>query len=149
TGEVTCEFEQTSAPADKVPTVETPAEFETFEPVADAPSVEEAAPATEPVSEFEFSSNASGEAPQVVPTPESEVDTSGMPMVEAPAPVEMNGNGQAEVATVAEPVVEVASAGPKKSRFSDRNVDLPIEVPEAERRLHNDARRFARLLVSE
>ena len=30
-----------------------------------------------------------------------------------------------------------------------RPVDLPIEVPEEERRIHNDARRFARLLVSE
>ena len=28
-------------------------------------------------------------------------------------------------------------------------MDLPIEVPEEERRDHNDARRFARLLVSE
>ncbi len=37
----------------------------------------------------------------------------------------------------------------KKTRLSDRNVDLPIEVGEDERRLHNDARRFARLLVSE
>jgi hypothetical protein len=36
-----------------------------------------------------------------------------------------------------------------KTRFSDRNLDLPIEVNEDERRLHNDARRFARLLVSE
>jgi hypothetical protein len=35
------------------------------------------------------------------------------------------------------------------SRLSDRPVDLPIEVPEEERRGHNDARRFARLLVSE
>ena len=33
--------------------------------------------------------------------------------------------------------------------MSDRNVDLPIEVSDEERRLHNDARRFARLLVSE
>ena len=33
--------------------------------------------------------------------------------------------------------------------MSERNVDLPIEVGEDERRLHNDARRFARLLVSE
>jgi hypothetical protein len=36
-----------------------------------------------------------------------------------------------------------------RPRFGDRNVDLPIEVTEDERRLHNDARRFARLLVSE
>jgi hypothetical protein len=32
---------------------------------------------------------------------------------------------------------------------SERNVDLPIEVSDEERRPHNDARRFARLLVSE
>ena len=49
----------------------------------------------------------------------------------------------------AEPVSETVSTTPVKSRFSDRNVDLPIEVSEEERRLHNDARRFARLLVSE
>ena len=42
-----------------------------------------------------------------------------------------------------------ASTPPVKSRLSERNVDLPIEVGEEERRLHNDARRFARLLVSE
>jgi hypothetical protein len=36
-----------------------------------------------------------------------------------------------------------------RTRLSERNVDLPIEVAEDERRLHNDARRFARLLVSE
>jgi hypothetical protein len=46
--------------------------------------------------------------------------------------------------------VETASvAPPVRTRFGDRNVDLPIEVAEDERRLHNDARRFARLLVSE
>ncbi len=52
----------------------------------------------------------------------------------------------------AEPVApfsQPTATSPVKSRFSDRNVDLPIEVTEDERRLHNDARRFARLLVSE
>ncbi len=44
---------------------------------------------------------------------------------------------------------EKVSGAPVRSRFGDRNVDLPIEVSEDERRLHNDARRFARLLVSE
>lgn len=34
-------------------------------------------------------------------------------------------------------------------RFGVSEPDLPIEVSEEERRLHNDARRFARLLVSE
>ncbi len=48
------------------------------------------------------------------------------------------------------PVTEtVDSSAPVRTRLSDRNVDLPIDVPEDERRLHNDARRFARLLVSE
>lgn len=46
-------------------------------------------------------------------------------------------------------VAEKVGAATTGSRLSDRNVDLPIEVPEDERRLHNDARRFARLLVSE
>jgi hypothetical protein len=50
--------------------------------------------------------------------------------------------------TVSVPVVELGSSQPR-TRFGDRNMDLPIEVPEEERRLHNDARRFARLLVSE
>ncbi len=48
-----------------------------------------------------------------------------------------------------EPVVPAPAASPQPARFGDRPVDLPIDVPEDERRLHNDARRFARLLVSE
>lgn len=50
-----------------------------------------------------------------------------------------------------EHVVETVSPAPAvpKARLSDRPVDLPIDVPEEERRSHNDARRFARLLVSE
>ncbi|MFV0389100.1 MAG: hypothetical protein ACK5NT_10120 [Pyrinomonadaceae bacterium] len=52
-------------------------------------------------------------------------------------------------ATTAPITVESASSTSKRSRFGDRNVDLPIEVAEDERRYHNDARRFARLLVSE
>jgi len=47
------------------------------------------------------------------------------------------------------PVVEKVVTTTTGSRLSDRNVDLPIEVADDERRLHNDARRFARLLVSE
>jgi hypothetical protein len=56
-----------------------------------------------------------------------------------------------EPATVAEPVAvaEPVVTAPVRTRFSERNVDLPIEVSEEERRLHNDARRFARLLISE
>ncbi len=65
--------------------------------------------------------------------------------VETFAPVDI---GQSfEPAPVVE--VETVSSAPVRSRLSDRNVDLPIDVAEDERRLHNDARRFARLLVSE
>lgn len=147
TGEVTYELEQTVS-YDEAPAVEAPAEVETFAPVAEAPAVEEPGAASEPVAEFEFSSNGSYDASYQQHTAEPVAEVPALPMVEAPA-ASVSLNGDAELATVAEPVVEVASAQPKKSRFSERNVDLPIEVPESERRLHNDARRFARLLVSE
>ncbi|HEX8637524.1 MAG TPA: hypothetical protein VF692_05645 [Pyrinomonadaceae bacterium] len=62
-----------------------------------------------------------------------------------------SGNVTESYAPAAETVRETATvtAQPVKTRLSERNVDLPIEVAEDERRLHNDARRFARLLVSE
>ncbi len=59
---------------------------------------------------------------------------------------------EAKEPAYADPVETVSQSvisQPVKTRFSERNVDLPIEVAEDERRLHNDARRFARLLVSE
>ncbi len=64
---------------------------------------------------------------------------------------EAQNNRPAESYTpAAEPASEPAAVvQPVKTRLSERNVDLPIEVAEDERRLHNDARRFARLLVSE
>ncbi len=65
--------------------------------------------------------------------------------VEAFAPPAPVGVG---VEHAIEPVGGVVSSRPS-SRLSDRAVDLPIDVPDDERRLHNDARRFARLLVSE
>jgi hypothetical protein len=59
----------------------------------------------------------------------------------------VSGGGFAHQAET--PVMEAPVVKAPTSRLSDRNVDLPIEVPEEERRIHNDARRFARLLVSE
>jgi hypothetical protein len=63
------------------------------------------------------------------------------PAVEAvPEPVEM-GSASAPVETSAEPA-------PRRRYGQD--AELPVEVSgEEERRLHNDARRFARLLISE
>ncbi len=65
--------------------------------------------------------------------------------ISSPEPEVVTNGYHVETTT---PVVEVAPSQPQV-RFSDRNMDLPIEVPDEERRLHNDARRFARLLVSE
>lgn len=57
--------------------------------------------------------------------------------------------GGASIGRVIEPADASSSQPVAHARLSDRPVDLPIDVPEEERRLHNDARRFARLLVSE
>ena len=100
--------------------------------------------AAEKVSDFAFaSSNAYDASAEAAPEPEPEPVEEYAYATETP-----NGNGHSYEAA-AEPVVEVATAQPVKSRLSDRHVDLPIEVSDDERRLHNDARRFARLLVSE
>ncbi len=86
----------------------------------------------------------------------SELNSKPAEIVEKPlAPAEISAffeksNGSATAQQTTEPVVGARVDPPSaRSRFGDRNVDLPIEVSEDERRLHNDARRFARLLVSE
>ena len=125
-----------------------------FEPVAVSevePEVETAygefempAPApAEKISDFAFTSNDSFDASAEV---EPEVEA-----VEeyAYAGETKNGTNGHSYEPSPEPVVEVAAAQPIKSRLSDRHVDLPIEVSDDERRFHNEARRFARLLVSE
>ena len=121
------------------------------QPEAEIPTVEPAV--FEPVQssdEFEYASNGNYE---VTATVESEI-----PHVEFAAEevsVVSNGNGHVHAPEAAaspvqpEPVVEAAPVQAAKPRLSDRNVDLPIEVADEERKLHNDARRFARLLVSE
>ena len=97
----------------------------------------------QPSSDFAFTSNdaydvgASGGF-ETLPSAQVEFETAGT-----------NGNGhpyQSVPQAVIEPPVEAVSA---RSRFSGRNMDLPIEVSEGERKSHNNARRFARLLVSE
>jgi len=111
---------------------ETPASFETIESLEDAPQFQSA--------EFDTS----------IPDFLSD-ETEGLGLFEKPSaedfafkPIEKTVEPAAVTTTGASP-----AAKSTRSRFSDRNVDLPIEVTEDERRLHNDARRFARLLVSE
>ncbi len=64
------------------------------------------------------------------------------PAVEEDTPDEVETEAEA-----AQPV-EVFNDPPRR-RLNDRSMDLPIEVSDDERRPHSDARRFARLLVSE
>ena len=119
-------------------------------------------------SDYQFETNQSFEAPvaefQAPPTfetPSYETPSYEAPNYAAESFAPTNGTSyepavtesvQTESFAVEQPVeavAEQAAKQPTKSRFSERNVDLPIEVSEDERRLHNDARRFARLLVSE
>jgi hypothetical protein len=129
-------FETFSANAEEevIEEVAEPSETEpAYEVVAEAEDVVEH---SEDVAEVEYAFESTQPAPADLPAIE--------------APVSLNGNGYV-TETVVEEVVEQAPPAPAapRTRLSDRNVDLPIEVAEDERRLHNDARRFARLLVSE
>jgi len=53
------------------------------------------------------------------------------------------------VASQASPASFTAPLGTSRRYGSGKDAELPVEVSEDERRLHTDARRFARLLVSE
>ncbi len=130
--------------ADEAHVVEPASEYqEAFAPKPEEPAFDTAAtdpdlfPAPEPTDgAIRFDSGGSIETAAFESSP-----------FEAPAAVyepatAISGTG---FSPVAEPVVEA----PPQPRRSDRPVDLPIEVPDDERRIHNDARRFARLLVSE
>ncbi|MEO7538611.1 MAG: hypothetical protein ABIV21_01160, partial [Pyrinomonadaceae bacterium] len=64
-------------------------------------------------------------------------------------PGSMGTSSSRAYSAAVEQVVEKAPTAVPYERLSDRLVDLPIEVPDEERRIHNEARRFARLLVSE
>lgn len=133
------------------------------EEAAPAP-VEEAQPSYEPASEY-------SETP--APASEPEPHFSGAETIESyqPAPTETGSlieavpvdepagvfeetPGEAvstaeEPAAWSEPAVDVSPAAPPRRRYG-QDAELPVEVSgEEERRLHNDARRFARLLISE
>ena len=170
------QFESQVPPAAEQPYSWSEPVQETAQPYEPAVEYEALAiePPAAPVAEYEFESTSSSFEPVVeeqeaAPAASTwETETFEAPQVETPrfeapqfepaesAPEEkfegfesQNGTSEVYVPKVTEPVVETVAAQPVKTRFSDRNVDLPIEVAEDERRLHNDARRFARLLVSE
>ncbi len=140
--EPVAEFETTSTwnASEEVSDEYSSVEYESFEKPSDEEAADFSTTMSVPEYEFEAASTASNvEFEQTAPSFEAPVFESVTPSfeVESYEPVEA-----AEVEAVVAPM-------PVRPRLSERNVDLPIEVSEDERRLHNDARRFARLLVSE
>ncbi len=115
-----------------------------FSPVAPAAETEQATSG-----EIVFESSPSyGESPQASHFEQPQASPFEQPKEQFEPAGVVSGAGfshqPAEPAVIDAPVVKAP-----QPRLSERNVDLPIEVPEDERRIHNDARRFARLLVSE
>lgn len=149
---------ETTKPAEPVFEETQPAEFERFgesasgealeevtyfEPAQEKPAADQAFAEPEASYEYVPADPESEEFPEVIE--EAEAKPAEFSRQHEPSFEYRNGSP----AHASEPVAEVASAQSARTRYRDRNVDLPIEVPEDERRLHNDARRFARLLVSE
>jgi hypothetical protein len=130
-----------------------PAPEPAYEPAGEPayePASEYAEPAFEPV-EPAFSGADTIQSYEPAPAAESESLVEAVPM-DAPSgvfeatPVEEAAPAEDAWATPVEP--EPAAATPRRRYGQD--AELPVEVHgDEERRLHNDARRFARLLISE
>jgi hypothetical protein len=140
---------QPAAPAvEAVPAEEAaPAEQPSYTPAVEydeiTPVVEESAPAAE-VTEFEATPE-----PQYI-APEVEYEPEPQPYVAEIEATPAEVVAPAEVAAELAPPVEASAPATTPRRRYGQDVELPVEVAsEEERRLHNDARRFARLLVSE
>lgn len=128
------------APAEEAPAEQAPEAQPSYTPTAEydelTPVVEESAPAA--VAEIEQQPEPQYMQPQPEPQPQLEA----APMVEAPVEI------AAELAPFAAAEAPAPVTTPRRRYGAD--VELPVQVAsEEERRLHNDARRFARLLVSE
>ncbi len=132
-----------AAPAEAAAPEEQPSYTPAVEYDEITPVVEESAPAAE-VTEFEATPEPQYVAPEVEyqPEPQPYVAEIEATPAEVVAP--------AEVAAELAPAVEASAPATTPRRRYGQDVELPVEVAsEEERRLHNDARRFARLLVSE
>ncbi len=151
----------TPAPVEEPPRVEEQQRVEEQPPVEEEPRVEEptaeAAPSYTPTVEYDdITPVVEGSTPEPVPVAVEAipVEPQAAPAVPPSAPVSFV---EPQVEPTYAPPVEVtpvpaevtpAPVAPKRRYGMD--VELPIDVSsEEERRLHNDARRFARLLVSE
>jgi hypothetical protein len=127
----------------------TPVEEAGYSTAHDAPSFEQPAEEVETKAEFTTSTHFEP-APPFAEAPRFESAPQFQPAQQfEPAPAAPFAAFEPAAAAPSMPAPEKSVVPVPGSRLSDRPVDLPIEVPEEERRGHNDARRFARLLVSE
>lgn len=104
----------------------------------ETPTIEAVAPALEE----------KGVAP-FIPRPQSsweDVDVAAQIETPPPAPVVTPAQPSSSSSSQAD---QYAARLGSSRRYGSADAELPIEVSDDERRLHNDARRFARLLVSE
>jgi hypothetical protein len=85
----------------------------------------------------------------VTPTVSASAAEVTPPVAPAAAEEAREERGIAPFAPPAEAAPATSFSAPLGSRRLGQDVELPIEVSEEERRYHQDARRFARLLVSE
>jgi hypothetical protein len=150
--------QQQPQPAEQAPSRPMPPQSARVEPSAVEPSAVDSAPAaaderagtaTEETAHAAASMAPPAEAPEVV-TPT--VDATAAEVTPPVAPVisdeAREERGIAPFAP-AEAAPATSFSAPLGSRRLGQDVELPIEVSEEERRYHQDARRFARLLVSE
>jgi hypothetical protein len=131
-----------AVPVERAATPEQPSYTPAVEYGEITPVVEESAPAAE-VKEFEVPPQPQYTAPEVEYQPQPQPHVAEIEATTAPieTPVDISAG--------LVPVEEPAPATTPRRRYG-QDVELPVEVAsEEERRLHNDARRFARLLVSE
>jgi len=126
-------------------------------PAATAPPAAEAVSETEPpesVGSAEDQATAAAEeqtiseAPAAAPEPEatSSASTVALPSSEIRAALQTSAPSEPSSSPF---LSEYATPLGGARRFGVSEPELPIDVGEEERRLHNDARRYARLLVSE
>ncbi|MDM7923660.1 MAG: hypothetical protein QUS14_15280 [Pyrinomonadaceae bacterium] len=144
-------YQSYNAPAYEAPAEpqSQPVSFESYstpepvaDPVVDAPAYQfQPTPAPEPETVEEVGNGFAFRPSVHVEEPQPE------PVASAPEPEFVSGGYAPEPAAPATVDMSATQAG--RSRLSERNIDLPIEVSEEERKIHNNARRFARLLVSE
>ena len=161
------------APADRPARVEAEAPTpppQTTPPPAETPQTTEAGTREEEAAQGTTSEQEEEEATSTTASPKAETtdqgietaatetslepETSPEPKAVAPA---TTGGAAAGVSTESAPPAAPATAAPSQfsaplgtaRRYGSADAELPVDVSDDERRLHNDARRFARLLVSE